>query len=238
MNTLKDRRVGVTFDSLLAAIDSVADQIKVLVAALDDVRCEVEWQARNLASNQQSNAAVLESAIQPDDEWTDGVGDTAPASPHSVEAVDDSVNAVAEQKTQSPIEDRVNDSLLSAAGRLRAYEDLLFRSRRGMWLDEFVNEDDFEIPESLVFSVDGDLWMTVLDVRPAHVVGEGCCCEEDMGSPFLLAQRTEREFLLRELADEESHQLQELCLACQAERADAAAQDALLAPGQAQLGLF
>ena len=59
-----------------------------------------------------------------------------------------------------------------------------------------------------------------------------------MGMPSLLAWQTEREFLLRELTDEDAQRLRKFCLESQAERADAAIQEARLVAAQSQLGLF
>ena len=123
-------------------------------------------------------------------------------------------------------------------GRLQAFEKLLYQPPLGLWLDEFASEDEFIIPEGRIFSVDADLWTSILDVRPAHVVGGSRCCEAGEGTPFLLAWQTEREFLLRELTYEEARRLKEFCLACKTERADAAIQEARLVAAQSQLGLF
>ena len=94
------------------------------------------------------------------------------------------------------------------------------------------------MPTGRIISVSRDIFESVLDTRPAHVVGDNCCCEAGMGMPFLLAWQTEREFLLRELNYEEARQLRKFCLASQAERADAAIQEARLVAAQSQLGLF
>jgi hypothetical protein len=61
-------------------------------------------------------------------------------------------------------------------------------------------------------SVDVNLWSAVLDARPAHVIHAGCDCEEDMGSPYLLAWRDGDEFLLRELTTDDAYDLQHLCM--------------------------
>src|SRR5205085_3522991 len=100
---------------------------------------------------------------------------------------------------------------------------LLSHAPRGLWLDQWTEAEELdmlEIPAGRVFSVSADLWEAVLSVRPAHVIGAGCDCEEDMGEPYLLAWQTETEFLLRELIDEEARKLQGLCLVCQADEAE------------------
>lgn len=214
---MSTRRQPAALEDLLPAIESVADQIKVLVSAIDDLRCEVEWQARNASSDWAPIAPAPESVTERSNGMDDEVGESIAPSPGS---------------------DDVDDSLLSAAGRLRAYEELLFRCRRGLWLDEFVTEDDFIIPVGLLFSVDRSLWDAVLDFRPAHVVGDSCQCEADTGAPYLLAKRTETEFLLRELTEEEARRLQELCLQWQAEKAEQAIQNEKEAQLPSQLGLF
>lgn len=216
-------RQPATFDDLFAAIESVADQIKVLVSAVDDLRCEVEWQARN---------ASLDSAPIP------------PATAAASIAPDDE-QSVAESKVPSAGRDHTDESLLSVAGRLRAYEQCLTTAPRGLWLNEWTDAEELdvlEIPCGRIFSVSPDIWETMLSVRPAHVIGgDGCGdCEADVKDPcpYLLVWRTEREFLLRELADEEARHLQKLCLECQSEVARRAVQQGKDAPLHSQLGLF
>ena len=106
-------------------------------------------------------------------------------------------------------------------------------------MDEWATDDDVEIPAGRMVAVDADMWSAVLDIRPAHVVGEGCCCEEGVGAPYLLAWRSGDEFLLRELSDEEARKLQELCLACQDGREHLSFSDGQSHfQSQIQLGLF
>jgi hypothetical protein len=205
----------MTLDDLLSAIEAVTDQIKVLVSAVDDLRCEVEWQSRNRQT----------------DEW-----DSTPASSSRVGPRD----AVDQPIGQSATEEE-DGSLLSAAGRLGAYEKLLCRAPRGLWLDKW-NEaeelDVLEIPVGRVFSVSPDMWQAILDVRPAHVIGTGCDCEPEMGEPYLLAWRTETEYLLRELNDEEARRLQELCLEWQGEEVAKPMPQTSDTPAPSQRGLF
>ena len=62
-----------------------------------------------------------------------------------------------------------------------------------------------------------DVMDSMLNVRPAHVVGDNCCCEADMGKAYIFSFWCRgHEFLLRKLNNEEAFRLQELCLACQA----------------------
>src|SRR6266478_6182533 len=84
----------VNLDDLLAAIELVTDEIKVLVSAVDDLRCEIEWQARN------------------------GSTDESPL----ISTLSDTRNDEREELVQSTWPQPVDDSLLSAAGRLRAFE--------------------------------------------------------------------------------------------------------------------
>ncbi len=210
MTSLRPR---ATMDDLLAALDSMTDQIKVLVSAVDDLRCEIEWQARNVT--------IAESP-------------TASASPE----IDDGVKELGEPPALSAPTEVPDDSLLSAAGRLGAFERACSQGPRTPWSDEWATGDDFEIPAGRLVSVGADLWSAVLDIRPAHVIGEGCCCEKEIGEPFLLAWRSGDEFMLRELTDGEARKLQELCLASQAEKAARRDRQVYRATAETQLGLF
>jgi hypothetical protein len=201
-------RSPATYDDVMQAIGSLIDHIKVLVSAVDNLRSEVEWQARNPREDDPvSGGTALKSEVG------------EPALP------------TAEQTISF-------ESLLTAAGRLHAFEMLLFQAPRGVWLDEFASEDELNLPDGRIFSVDADLWTRVRDIRPAHVVGDNCCCQAQGGTPFLLAWQNEGEFLLRDLTYEEARPLKDLCLASQAERAEAAIQEARLVSLQSQLGLF
>jgi hypothetical protein len=139
------QRSRVTLDEVYAAIGSLVDHIKVLVTAVDDLRCEIEWQARN----QDEEGRV-----------------TAPT------PVPESLNSDFESSEQTPGNTVSFDSLLTASGRLQAFEKLLYQAPRGLWLDEFASEDELILPEGRIFSVDADLWTSVRDIRPAHVVGD------------------------------------------------------------------
>ena len=211
MSTSRQRRV--TLDEVLAAIGLLTDQIAVLVSAVDDLRCEIEWQDRNGMNRDSAEASATAER---------GVG----------------IDEVGNMPALSTLPESPDDSLLSAGGRLRAFERACSQGRRSLWLDEWATEDDFEIPAGRMVSVDADLWSAVLDIRPAHVVGEGCCCEEGIGAPYLLAWKSGDEFLLRELTEEQACKLQELCLACQAVETARHDPDDFNLPAQAQLGLF
>lgn len=210
-------RQRVTLEGLLIAIESVTDQIKVLVSAVDDLRCEVEWQSRNAPSTEYSSVPALPSVAEhPGRTWE------------------------AEETIYFPAAKGRDDSLLTAAGRLRAYENVLLKAPRGLWLDEWNGAEELdvvELPVGRVFSVCADMWDAFVNIRPSHVVNAGCDCEEGVGAPYLVAWQSENEFLVRELDDEEALRLQELCLAAQAEQADKVAHQAE-ASVQSQLGLF
>jgi hypothetical protein len=186
-------------------------QIKILVTAVDDLRCEIEWQARNGAM---AESSTVSASLEVDD-GVEGMGES-PSAP-----------------IMAP-----DDSLLSAVGRLRAFERACSQGPPTPWSDEWATGDDFEIPAGRLVSVGADLWSAVLDIRPAHVIGEGCCCEEGVGEPYLLAWRSGDEVMLRELTDGEARKLQVLCLACQAEEAARHENQACQATVESQLGLF
>lgn len=212
-------RQRVTLEDLLIAIESVTDQIKVLVAAVDDLRCEVEWQSRNVSSAEDLSV---------------------PTAPLVTERLDQTRDQSAEQTIYFSAAESPDDSLLTAAGRLRAYENVLLKAPRGVWLDKWNEAEELdvvELPVGRVFSICADLWDAFVNIRPSHVVGAGCDCEEGVGAPYLLTWQSETEFLVRELGDEESLRLQELCLAAQAEQADKVTRQAE-ANVQSQLGLF
>jgi hypothetical protein len=205
------KRSRVTLDEVYATIGSLVDHIKVLVTAVDDLRCEIEWRARN----------------QGEEAW-DSTPSPSLGNPN-----------IAVESPERSAENCVSfESLLTATGRLQAFEKLLYQAPRALWLDEWAEDECWGMPTGRIISVSRDIYESVLDIRPAHVVGDNCCCEPGEGTPFILAWQTEREFLLRELTYDEAQRLQEFCLACQAERADAAIQEARLVSDQSQLGLF
>ena len=56
------QRSRVTLDEVYVVIGSLIDHIKVLVTAVDDLRCEIEWQARNpVADNERVSASTASS---------------------------------------------------------------------------------------------------------------------------------------------------------------------------------
>ena len=77
-----------------------------------------------------------------------------------------------------------------------------------------------------------------MDFRPAHVIGEGCDCEDGMGSPYIVAWRSDDEFMLRELREDEARRLQKMCLAAHADSPARPEQPACECHPETQLGLF
>lgn len=183
-------RKNATYDDVLAVLQSITEQLSVLVSAVDDLRCEVEWQARN--SDNQEHSQRLESANEPSDEWVDPAGES-------------DASRLGTQKA---------DTLQSAAGRLEAYERALMKGRRGLWMEEWIDHDelDVQIPPGLVFSVSESVWNDVIGICLVHIVGAECHCTDTEGEPYVLAWQTDKEFLVRGLTDVEARGLQALCL--------------------------
>lgn len=175
-----------TFEEIQRAVEALVEEVNVLVTAVDDLRCEVEWQARN-----QAQAGLLGVPVQP-------------------------VDVVAALRRS---EADGHEQSVSATAALGELEASLRSGPRGEWQDDWADEDDARLPEGQVIAVAADLWDGILQIRHAHVIGEGCCCEEGIGAPYLLAWLGPKgeECFLRELAEEEAVALQRLCLAAQAE---------------------
>jgi hypothetical protein len=89
--------------------------------------------------------------------------------------------------------------------------------RPGAWPEDWEGEEPPELPTGEVIRVDEETWSAVLDFRPAHVVDMGCCCEDGIGAPYLLAWQNGDGCFLRELTEEEAIELQTACLAAQSE---------------------
>jgi hypothetical protein len=187
----------------------------LLVAATDDLRCEVEWQLKQSTASE----ALLDEPAANDETSLD-------------EDLDSQQVSVRKSKSSE------DESLLTPAGRLAAFERSLCGGRRGTWSDEWAERDDCELPVGRVISVTGEIWSAMLDIRPAHVIDFGCCCEEGEGSPYLLAWETESEYLLRELSDEEARRLQILCLAKQEAVKERLKKPIPPVSNENQLGLF
>jgi hypothetical protein len=187
-------RRGVAPDDLEKVVHELIEQLKILVVAVDDLRCEVEWWSRN-GGETPFYVAASPPSTAPSTKVRAAHQEPVPA-----------VAASAASREPSP-------SSLSAVELLRRLEESLMNGPTGAWLDPWPGEDAPDLPCGFVIEVDEDLWCAVLDFRPAHIVGASDdACEHDIGAPYLLAWRNEQGCYLRELSDEESLQLQRLCL--------------------------
>ena len=226
-----NRRTSV--DDLVKITADLIDHVKVLVAAVDDLRCEVEWWARNAT-----------------DQWTpDGVGAGRSNFAHA-----NAASSAFEGNTESHDEDELSAADecnveavtaapqdadgLSAEARLSALEASLMSGPSGNWPDDSDESEPPELPTGCIVEVDEELWASVIDMRPAHVVRMGCYCEEGIGAPYLLAWEAENGYFLRELTEAEAIALQQACLAAQDEAKKAAAPIAPTEPATTQLGLW
>jgi len=186
-------RRGVAPDDLEKVVHELIDQLKVLVVAVDDLRCEVEWWSRNGGEAPWQVAAPPPSARQPS-EMSIVPQEAAPELP-----------AIATE-CNPPL------SCSAAIDQRRRLEQSLMNGPKGAWLDPWPGEDAPDLPSGRVIAVDEELWLAVLELRPAHIVGADDC-EDDIGAPYLLAWQDDNGCYLRELDDEEAFQLQRLCLA-------------------------
>lgn len=210
------RRANV--DDRARLVGDLFDQIKVLVSAVDDLRCEVEWWARN-AVDQRDSLAPSAPTYVPQNLKHDCVLGADEALAPSNSAADCSKEVTADATAGQGTETSPCDCPERAAEmRLASLELGLAAGRRAEWPDEWDGNDAQELPVGKVIPVNEELWEAVLDLRPAHVVGRGCCCEEGIGAPYLLAWQYDEGCFLRELSDEESYELQRTCLDARAEQ--------------------
>lgn len=228
-----NRRTSV--EDLVRITAELIDHVKVLVTAVDDLRCEVEWWARNAADQwQANNAGAQRSHGQVSD-----IG----------EAANEDEGATRDENRMSATRHRCDEvrlessegpqaTPLSAAERLAALESSLKSGPPGAWPDDSDETEPPELPTGCIVEVDEELWASVLDMRPAHVVRMGCCCQEGVGAPYLLAWEAENGYFLRELTESEAVTLQRACLAVQDEATAAAAPNAPADPATTQLGLW
>lgn len=187
-------RRGVAPEELEKVVHELIDQLKVLVVAVDDLRCEVEWWSRNGGEASLQFAAPLPRAMQPS-ELSIAPQEAAPE--------------------LHPIATECKRPLSSSANidQLRRLEKSLMSGPQGAWLDPWPGEDAPDLPSGRVIALDEALWLAVLEFRPAHIVGASDDdCEDDIGAPYLLAWQDDNGCYLRELDDEEAFQLQRLCL--------------------------
>lgn len=233
----RNRRASV--DDLAKMTADLTANVQVLVAAVDDLRCEVEWWSRN--------AVDARLASEARDEKPQGSFSPAPCFEHAADGWD----RVAEELPTRPeaalrappaVPNNVpptpcsSDSPTSASQRLTELERDLACGPKGKWPGDWDEEDEPpELPVGQIILVEEAIWSWALDLRPAHVVDMGCCCQEGIGAPYLLAWQNEHGCFLRELSDDESYALQEACLAAQRESADARK---VTSDSQSQLGLW
>jgi hypothetical protein len=214
-----------SLDELVRVVSDLIDHVKVLVTAVDDLRCEVEWWARNLVdhsnrpgsvshtwSSTQATTASGQRGDETDDE--SALADEEPnhsPKPPSLETV-----------VKSPVAGQADDDgQLSGVDRLSRLERKLTIAPRGAWPSDWDDEEPPELPTDRVVCVAEEIWSAVLDFRPAHVVGMGCDCEPGAGAPYLFAWQDAEGLYLRELTHQEAVELQQACLAAQREAAPA-----------------
>ena len=200
-------------NDLLVGVAELVQQVQVLVAAVDDLRCEVEWLLRNTVHADPPQPSCRHDVIPKKEALNDdeqaaedcavppGAAPTTPPEPRAVPC------------------DIAARSRLTPASELEKLEQMLMVGPRGDWPEECEGVDPPELAIGHVVAVDKTLWTSVLDLRPAHVVGGDCACEEDEGAPYLLAWQTAGQCFLRELDEREARALQDACLAAQAEQA-------------------
>lgn len=226
-----------SLDDLSRRVDDLVDQLKVLVAAVDDLRCEVEWRCREAAQESAwqgtatPQAASEPAAVEHSPDNGASAGCPADGERDSGDTLGSRGSAAADVSTEAA----TAEASASAAERLASRERSLTSGECGPWPDECEDSECPEFPVGAVIAVDEDSWLVVLELRPAHVVGHDCCCEDGIGAPYLLAWRREAGCFLRELSDDEAVDLQRACLAAQAERE--AQRPAALTP-QTQLDLW
>lgn len=214
-------RRRVTVDELANIVGELTDQLKVLVAAVDDLRCEVEWWARNAAAEttwQPVTRALSGDAVTNDEhrsaEESVEPSDSTPSA--NVPAVDGHATATAkEAATTSACDSAVSATALD---RLAALEQALSSGPCCPWPETCEDSECPEFPVGTVVLADEDLWLAMLELRPAHVLEYDCCCEDGIGAPYLLAWQRDDGCFLRELSESEAIDLQRACLAAQAER--------------------
>lgn len=217
-----NRRASV--DDLVKLTGELIDHVKVLVTAVDDLRCEVEWWARNAADQrwEAESAATCSRCRQPmpvldQDEKHEPIADRPERESPTID--DTPLDSPSLRATAT--ESSADDSSQSPAERLTELERALMTAQPGDWPEDWHDEGPPELPTGCVVQVDEELWTDVLDLRPAHVVQIGCCCEEGVGAPYLLAWQSDNGFFLRELTDDEALELQRACLDSQREQESA-----------------
>lgn len=173
-----------SIDDLAKSVEEITGRVQVLVAAVDDLRMEVEAWAQD--------ASVVAT-------WR--MAESA---------------SLAKLTATVPTDGSCGNSS-SASEALADLERLLMARPARRWPcdEELFDAPEFPLGETL--SLELSIWEAVLDQRPAHIVGGGCDCEEDMGAPFLFAWSDKQRAYLLELDDALARELQRLCLAAQRE---------------------
>lgn len=197
----KNRRSSV--DELAKLASDLVDQVKVLVTAVDDLRCEVEWWSRNAADERWQ--AQQNSSYRSNEESPCDLPESNFTPPDSADAQEVAVN---------PTELIAATPAVVGAPR-ESLEDQERRLMQGPIAELPTEWDEDEPPElatGCIIEVDQEIWNWFVEYRPAHVVNGGCCCEAGFASPYLLAWQTEEGNFVRELTDGEAVELQQACL--------------------------
>lgn len=226
-----NRRTSV--DDLVKITADLIDQVKVLVAAVDDLRCEVEWWTRNEADQWKADG------IDPGHSNVGQANVAQSTFDGDIESHEEAERSIAHECNHVAITAAPQDADgLSAEARLSALEASLMSGPAGNWPDDSDESEPPELPTGCIVEVDEELWASVIDMRPAHVVRMGCYCEEGIGAPYLLAWEAANGYFLRELTEAEAIALQQACLAAQDEATEAPAPIAPAEPATTQLGLW
>lgn len=233
-----NRRTSV--EDLVKITSELIDHVKVLVAAVDDLRCEVECWARNAADRSRECGDASACRCSQPAAWQGGPPEVSDATRFDsadrrrIDTFDDAARCdPSECASPSAVEVRP-----SAAEQLAVMERCLMAGPPSDWPHHGEQDEPPELPTGRIVQVDEELWAWVLDLRPAHVVRMGCCCEEGIGAPYLLAWEADGECFLRELTEREALDLQQACLAAQREVAQPTRSNGSSEPATTQLGLW
>ncbi len=173
----------VTVDDVLATAVELIEHVRVLVSAVDDLRCEIEWWTRNSVHDDPPCPARLDREVsdaldvadedEVEDRGDEPAGESSPIGPNSAAGEQREVNL---------------PPALTARGYLREQERRLVAAPVVPWSDAWATDELLDLPMGKAIAVDEALWSSVLELRPAHVVGlQDCACEEGEGAPYLLA---------------------------------------------------
>lgn len=116
----------------------------------------------------------------------------------------------------------------TARGSLLEFEERLLAVPAVPGFRDALHEEFLDLPTGLATEVAEELLHHILELRPAHTIGDDDCdCEAEQSTPYLLAWSEGQRHFVRELTDHEARLLQDLCLA---EQAAAASPDAQASP--------